>query len=177
MGDTLTLQQLIGTACIVTGVYILVSIHSKKRAKETEHKKGVLFTLGGVILLSLGLIAEKLTLSYMDRGAYYIWGFGSQVFFTVLIALPYLKRTALAVISVTQYIQISAIGVLNAIGGALYIAILTKTNNISLTISLTAFVLPLTTLASFIILRERDHPVRTFSALTLGTAGVILCSL
>lgn len=73
--------------------------------------------------------------------------------------------------------NIAAFGSLNAIAGSLYIAVLTKTDNISLTVSLTAFVMLLTTVASFIILRERDHPVRTFIAITLGTVGVILCSL
>ena len=80
---------------------------------------------------------------------YFIFGISSQALFVTMLASRDLTKKVRAKVRRSDIRAISVVSVLSALSGFLYLYTLNTANNISLIISLSSFVLPLTALASY----------------------------
>lgn len=68
-------------------------------------------------------------------------------------------------------------GLANATVGILYVIAIVNSNNISLVTAVTAIALPLTALAAYAILKERESQRLLWIGLTIGFLGLLVSAL
>jgi len=174
LSEKLSATQLIGVAFIL-GAAVLSAYAAKTRKSSHKIQPGTTrLVIVAAAILSIGLIAEKAAIGHMDIGAYFIFGFGSQAIFTTLIALKDANKEVRAAISRSDIRNNVIVGMVSAVSGFLYLYTLNAANNISLIISLSSFVLPLTALASYWLLHEREDQKRLWASIFLGTIGLCI---
>jgi uncharacterized membrane protein len=174
LSEKLSATQLIGVGFILGAAVLSAYAARSKTAARTIQPGTTRLVIIAAAILSIGLIAEKATIGHMDIGAYFIFGFGSQALFTTLIALKDTDKKLLATLSRSDLRNNIIVGMLSAVAGFLYLYTLNAANNISLIISLTSFVLPLTALASYWVLHEREDQKRLWGSIFLGMVGLCI---
>ena len=181
LGEGLTANQLIGAACILASGIIAVWAPAKahRHGKSThEHLlKGVFFTLASALFLGIGVVVEKAAIQYMDIGAFFIYGFGMQSLWLVLLALWDWHKQPGVQLSRQLVKESVLLGMVVAGIGVSYFAALHGANNVSLIAALTATVLPLTAIAAHFILKERDDDKLLWIAISLAITGVVVTAL
>jgi drug/metabolite transporter (DMT)-like permease len=181
LGEGLTVNQLIGAACILASGIIAVWAPAKahRHGKSTnEHLlKGVFFTLASALFLGIGVVVEKAAIQYMDIGAFFIYGFGMQSLWLVLLALWDWHKHPGVQLSRQLVKESVLLGMVVAGIGVSYFAALRGANNVSLIAALTATVLPITAIAAHFILKERDDDKLLWIAISLAIAGVVVTAL
>lgn len=177
LGEILSVTQLIGVAFII-GAAVLSAFAARAKGRTHKIQPGTTqLVIVAAAILSMGLIAEKAALGHMDIGAYFIFGIGSQAIFATLIALKDVNKKVLATISHSDLRNNIVVGVVSAIAGFLYLYTVSAANNISLIVSLNSFVLPLTALASYWLLHEREDQKRLWGSIALGIVGLCITVL
>lgn len=177
LGEMLSALQLIGVAFIL-GAAVLAAFAAKAKARAQVIQPGTIqLVIVASIILSVGLLAEKAALGYMDVGAYFIFGIGSQALFVSLIALKDLNKKVWKAISHSDIRNNVVVGVLSALGGFSYLYTVNTANNIPLVVSLNSFVLPLTALGSYWLLHEREDQKKLWASIALGVVGVCIAAL
>jgi drug/metabolite transporter (DMT)-like permease len=182
LGERLSFVQIIGGVLLLVAAYIAITApQGADKALHTHIKpQAFVVALLSALALGIGLVIEKATLHYMDNGAYYIFGFGTQTIALLAIASISVSGRIVPTIKLVKPLEIrrsTIMGILSALAGFAYIYSLQKSNNISLISTLTAFTLPLTLVGSFLILHERENKLRMVFASALGVVGLIITSL
>jgi drug/metabolite transporter (DMT)-like permease len=177
LGEMLTIQQLIGVAFII-GAAVLSAFAAKSKNRTRAIEPGtVKLVIIAALIMSIGMIAERTTLKYMDNGAYYIFGIGSQLFFVTLIALKDMNKRVWRAITRSDIRNNIVVGAVSILSGISYLYTVKAANNISLVVSLNSFVLPLTALGSYWLLREREDQRKLWGSIALGMLGVCITAL
>lgn len=177
LSETLNVTQLIGV-CFILAAAVLSAFAAKSRAGAHKVRPGTTrLVIIAAAILSMGLIAEKAALGHMDIGAYFIFGIGSQAIFATLIALKDVNNKVRSTISHSDIRNNVVVGMVSGIAGFLYLYTVNAANNISLIVSLNSFVLPLTALASYWLLHEREDQKRLWGSIALGTVGLIITAI
>lgn len=177
LGEVLTLTQFIGASFII-GAAVLSAFAAKSKHRTQLIQPGtVKLVIVAAIILSIGLLAEKAALGHMDIGAYFIFGIFSQTLFVIIIGSRDFNKKVRAKISHVDIRSIAIVSVLSAFSGFLYLYTLNTANNISLIISLSSFVLPLTALASYWLLHERGNQKLLWTSIALGVVGICITAL
>jgi len=177
LGEVLTFTQLIGATFII-GAAVLSAFAARSKVRAQTIQPGtVKLVIIAAIVLSIGLLAEKAALGHMDIGAYFIFGIGSQALFVTMIASRDFTKKVRKQITRSDIRNIAVVSVLSAFSGFLYLYTLNTANNISLIISLSSFVLPLTALASYWLLHERGNQKVLWGSIALGVIGICVTAL
>lgn len=177
LGERLTLVQGMGCVFILGAAYLIAHTVHQHKKRNADKTTGIWLTLLGSVIMAIGLVFEKAALGHMDTGAYYIYGFSAQVIVICILAAPYVTRTLVNSLTISDLRNYAAIGVTTALTGMAYLTALTKADNISRIGTLAAFSLPLTALMSYWLLHERDHAKQVFIAVGLGLVGAIITAL
>jgi drug/metabolite transporter (DMT)-like permease len=168
--EAFTGVQFFGMLLLLIGA-ILVATRGFSRKTWQFDKHSILLALASVAL-GIGLAAEKASLSYMSPSAYMIFGWGIQIIFMVLLA--YKDWHVIPAINKTEWLDIFKVGLARAghvIGFFLSVAL---SRNVALIASLSSFRVPLVFIASFLILKERDHLSRKMIGVIIATIGLLL---
>ncbi len=174
LSETLSTTQLIGVSFIIAAA-VLSAFAAKARAGGRKVQPGTTrLVIIAAVILSMGLIAEKAALGHMDIGAYFIFGIGSQAIFATLIALKDVNKKVLVTVSHSDIRNNIVVGMVSGIAGFLYLYTVRAADNISLIVSLNSFVLPLTALASYWLLHEREDQKRLWGSIALGVIGLCI---
>lgn len=177
LGEVLTATQFIGASFII-GAAVLSAFAARSKVRAQTIQPGtVRLVIVAAIILSTGLLAEKAALGHMDIGAYFIFGISSQALFVTMLASRDLTKKVRAKIRRSDIRAISVVSVLSAFSGFLYLYTLNTADNISLIISLSSFVLPLTALASYWLLNERANQKVLWASIALGVIGICITAL
>lgn len=177
LGETLSVTQFIGVSFII-GAAVLSAFAAKSKTRVHAIEPGTIkLVIISAAILSVGMIAEKASLAYMDIGAYFIFGIGSQVIFVSLIALKDMNKKVRKAMSRSDLRNNVVIGMLSVLGGISYLYTVNAANNISLIVSLNSFVLPLTALGSYWLLHEREDQRKLWASIALGMVGVFITAL
>lgn len=181
LSEKLSPLQVIGAAIVLgsalLAIWAPVRAH-RKGTKPIQHfKKGVLLTAGSAVAMSIGLVAERATMQYMDLGGYFIVGFMAQGIGAAAIALPQLVRYPLRTIPRTVVRRSALFGILSCGVGFSYLYALSAAGNISLITALKAFGLPLVAIAAHCFLGERDNNKLLWAAILIGVCGVIITAM
>lgn len=176
LGEKLNSIQIAGGILLLFASYIAISApeDSKSQLKKHASKKAIIIALLAALFLGIGLVAEKAALRHMDVGAYFIVGFLTQTLALLIITLKDLNKHSLKIIKKADIKSSSVMGLLSAIVGFSYIASIKLSNNVSLITLLSAFILPLTVVAAYIFLRERENMARLWLATIIGTIGLVI---
>ena len=175
LGETLSIMQIIGAAFII-GAAVLSAFAARAR-KHTVQPGTTKLVLIASLIMGAGLLAEKAALGHMDLGAYYIFGIGSQALFVTLIASRDLNKKVWRAITRSDIRNNIVVGMLGIMGGFSYLYTVNTVNNIPLIVSLNSFVLPLTALASYWVLHEREDQRKLWTSIALGVVGVCITAL
>lgn len=177
LGETLNVSQLVGVGFII-GAAVLSAYAAKTRKAKTAVPAGTTeLVIISAVILSVGLIAEKAALGHMDVGAYFIFGIGAQAISVMLLALKDMNKKIWATVTHSDIRNNVVVGMVSGIAGFLYLYTVNAANNISLIISLSSFVLPLTALASYWLLHEREDQKRLWASIALGVVGICITAL
>lgn len=177
LGEKLNLPQIFGISLILTGA-VLSAFAARAKAKKKLIEPGTVeMVLLATFILAVGLVSEKAALGHMDIGAYFMFGFGAQTLFASIIAAKDVKKDMIQSINWSDLRNIIVFGVCNALAGYAYIYTVRTANNISLVVSLNSFVLPLTALASYWLLHEREDMRKLWVAIGLGVVGILVTAL
>ena len=175
LGERLTWLQLGGGLLTMTSVLLVAGFQKRKRSVALH--PAVIIALSATIVLSLGLIAEKAALDYMSLGAYFIFGIAAQTIVLQLFAANEYRRGILARMTPKETLSLFTLGIGSALAGISYITAIKQSDNISLIIILTAFVLPLSAAAGYWVLKERQGGKKLWFAIALGVLGIIITTL
>lgn len=177
LGETLNVSQLVGVGFII-GAAVLSAYAAKTRKAKAAVPAGTTeLVIISAVILSVGLIAEKAALGHMDVGAYFIFGIGAQAISVMLLALKDMNKKIWATVTHSDIRNNVVVGMVSGIAGFLYLYTVNAANNISLIISLSSFVLPLTALASYWLLHEREDQKRLWASIALGVVGICITAL
>lgn len=179
------LKEGLGVFQVLGGLLILVAaflaIRAPVKAQRQLHKHvaapAVILTLLAALTMGIGLVAEKAALRHMDMGAYFIFGYGVQTLCVVLLAAKDVSRSALRAFKAYDFKRSLGMGVLSATTGFFYIAAIVNSDNISLITALGAFTLPLTVLAAYLFLRERDEMKLLIGGVAVGFLGLLVSAI
>jgi drug/metabolite transporter (DMT)-like permease len=177
LGETLSVTQFIGVSLIISAAVLSAFAAKSKSRAHTIEPGTIKLVIIAAAILSIGMIAEKASLAYMDIGAYFIFGIGSQMLFVTLIALKDTNKKVRKAISRSDLRNNVVIGMLSVLGGISYLYTVNAANNISLIVALNSFVLPLTALGSYWLLHEREDQRKLWGSIALGMIGVCITAL
>jgi len=177
--ETLNVPQIIGGVLLLAAAVIATQtpVAQPGDKPRASRKPAIILAVLSAFGLGAGLVVEKAALHYMDIGAYFIFGFGTQTIALMLLALRDVKKGVFSKIRPRDVRRSFIMGVISVVVGFLYIFVIKRSNNVSLITALEAFGLPLIVLASYIILKERENTKRLFAAAALGCIGIIVTAL
>lgn len=179
LGEKLTHLQLAGGLLLLVAAYIAIQAPQSNERELHRHaeKKAIIITVLAALAIGIGLVTEKAALQYMDLGAYFIFGFGTQTLALLILAAKDLKKHKISSIKNSEMRQILFMGVLSVTVGITYIGALRLSNNISLIAALSPISLPLMVLASYFFLHERENMKKMWLATVLSLIGLVIVSL
>ena len=168
--EGLTTLQYIGMAFLVIGA-IVVSAKGFTTKTFRFDSYTLLATLSGVAL-GFALVAERSAIKLGGLAVYFLVGWGIQALIQFLIAWP--ERQQLKSLPGKEMKQIALMGILR-FGQLFTFLVATKlAGNLALLSSLTTFKVVLVFVASFYILKEKDHLWRKVIGCILATVGLLL---
>lgn len=175
LGEVLSNMQIVGASFIIGAA--VMAAYAAKTKKHTVQPGTVQLVLVASAILAIGLLAEKAALAHMDMGAYFIFGIGSQAVFVTLIALKDMNKKLWKTVTHSDIRNNVVVGMISMIAGFSYLYTVSVADNIPLVYSLNSFVLPLTALASYWLLHEREDQKKLWAAIALGVIGVCITVL
>lgn len=172
--ETLTGQQLIGAAVILLAA-LLVTLPQMK-SHMVHNRTALVYAIVAVVMIGIGFVFERYLMTRMDFGAYLIFGWGAQVVWGVLLALP--ERRSYKILfdpkirgKLLGFSLSSALRGL-CIGGALYLS-----GNVSVVMASASFLTVLVVVAAYFILKEKEWLWLKLGAAALGVTGLLLINL
>lgn len=176
LNEKLSNPQIIGSLFLIVGAVIAANSGDSKKQKF-NFTSGVTLTALSAVILGLGLVAEKAAIDRMSLSAYFIFGYGAQTLSLVIISIKQL--TTLKISSISKYDLNGAfiLGALSGLAGFFYLYALNKADNIGQVISASTFQLPLSVIAGYIILKEKDNIKRLSIASIIAFIGLIINTL
>lgn len=179
LSEKLNVYQIVGALLLLCAALIAVRapLNNQQALHQKVSRKAVILALLSALAIGIGLIAEKASLHYMNIGAYFIFGYATQVIAVLVLAAPDISRSSIKLIKRNDMKLSLAMGSLSAFIGFFYIFAINKSNNISLITALSAFTLPLVVLSSYIFLKEKENLKILWLATGLGCLGLMITAL
>lgn len=170
--EGLTLQQAIGAFVLMTGIWLIMSIHLRKYEKN-RWLIGLALSIVAAVFFGFATTTEKHLLNNMPLPVYILFGWGFQWLAAMVLSLvnkykwrnliksPVLKSVLLA-------------GLVRAIAGFLFILALVKSNNVSIIAVLSGVKAIFVVILADFILKERKYVVKKIQAALLVSTGVAI---
>jgi len=179
LAEGLNVWQVLGGLLILAAAFLAIRAPIKAQQQLHKHASApaVVLTLLAALTMGIGLVAEKAALRHMDMGAYFIFGYGTQTLSILALAAKDISRPALKAFRLYDFKRSLGMGILSATTGFFYIAAIVNSDNISLITALGAFTLPLTVLAAYLFLRERDELKLVLGGVAVGFLGLIISAI
>lgn len=168
--ETFTAKQFVGTLLLVIGAIMVAIKNVRSKAWKLDRYSWELILLS--IFFGIGLAAEKASLGQMSLYAYFIIGWGMQIAVTGWFARKELHL--IPKISTPEWMELTKLGLVRCGQVFGYIFSLSISNNIPLIASVTSFRIPLVFIASYFLLKERDHLPRKVAGVVIATIGLLL---
>lgn len=170
LGEGLSMLQIAGGLLLILGA--ILAAQSLDKSKPST-RKGIAYATIGTIALGLGAVTESSLLNDIDLGAYFIVGWGAQVAANGVLAFRDLRAFGIRNIPKKEIIESSKIGVIILGVGFTFLYLI---SNVSIGIVglASAFVLPLSALAGYVFLGERQLNWQIKAGLILGFVGLII---
>lgn len=174
LNEGLSGRQLIG-AGIILAAALLVTIPQFK-AHIRSNRTALLCAFAAVILLGLGFVFERYMLTRMDFGAYIVFGWGLQMVWGVIFALP--ERKSYKILKDPK-IRSHLLGysLSSTFRGLCIVGALYLSGNVSVVMASASFLTVLVVVAAYFILREKDWLLLKLGAAALGVTGLVLINI
>jgi drug/metabolite transporter (DMT)-like permease len=171
--ESLKTQQFIGVGLLIfSGIIASFSqLHKHNRVGIN----GILICLLSAAVLGIAIAYESFMLSRIDFGTYLIYGWGSQIIWSLILAgrelkkLPQLLRKDLK----TRQILFTW-GSVSALRSVAFILALKMSGSASIISAATDFLSVTVVIAAYIFLKERQHMVYKLIAVVIGITGLFL---
>lgn len=172
--EGLTGQQLIGVAIILVAA-LLVTLPQLKHHMR-NNPRALACAVTAVVLLGLGFVYERYMLTRMDFGAYIVIGWGLQMVWGVLFALPERKSYKILFDPKIQG-KLWAYSLSSTFRGLCIVGALYLSGNVSVVMASASFLTVLVVVAAYFILKEREWLWLKLGAASLGVVGLLLINL
>lgn len=175
LGEELTVVQWAGAALVFAGVLSvqLISKVTKIRKKKVAIHIGLVLATALALLYGIGITTEKYLLDRMGMSTYVIYGWGSQLLMSLLIALLMWKQFSLPK-TAKYYIYSFRYGLLLGASGLLYVFTQVQNNSASLTVIGSSSKVALTVFLAYLLLNEREHVLLKSLGIALSGIGMWL---
>lgn len=176
LGEGLTTQQFVGGGILLVAALLAIWAPTKTRLGDFKRisTRTLLIAIGSALLLSIGLVTEKKLLEYTDIGGIFLVSWPIQTLGMLLLAIKDVKRSTLQKLNASELRNSALIGLANGLNGVLYIYAIYHADNISLVTILGTVSFPLTILAAYIFLREREHHRIMWLSLGIALVGLLI---
>lgn len=173
--ETLKGPQWFGVGLLVSSGILAASSQLKKHNRANSN--GILMCVLSAATFGVAIAYERFMLTRIDLGAYLIYGWGSQIIWSVIIAGKEMKN----IVNLfnkdggtrkTLFIW----GSVNAFKAIVFIIAL-KNSSASLIGSATNFMSVAVVIAAYFYLNERQHMVYKWTAAVIGVIGLLLIAM
>lgn len=171
--ESLTGNQTLGAVLMFISALLAIKASSGHRTEKIQSLRPIVIAAVGAFLFGASLVIEKAALGRMDIGAYLIFGWGAQTITMLLLAFKDANRHTVRAFGLKEVKWSAFMGWFNGAAGALYIAALVKSNNISLITAIAAIALPLIAIGAYLILKERENLRLLWASVILSTVGLV----
>ncbi len=175
LGEQLTHIQWMGAVLVFAGVLSvqLISKVTKKKKKKTAIHVGLALALVLAFLYGVGITTEKYLLDRMGMSTYVVYGWGSQLLMSIIIALLLRKQFSLPK-SNKYYVYSIRYGMLLGAAGLLYVFTQIQNNSASLTVIGSSSKVALTVILAYFLLNEKEHVLLKSLGIILSGTGMWL---
>lgn len=167
--------QLVGIVALIASGIVAVWPDLRKRSRS--NRLGIIAALASVALLGFGIVVDKLALNASELGTYFLYSWGIQTIFIVLISYKYLKSFP-AFLKHSPQMRLVYLyggsGVLRSLSFSMAIFLAASP---SLVNAASAFVTTTILLAAYWVLRERDNMSYKIAGAVLGLAGLLIVAI
>ncbi len=174
LNEGLTGQQLVGAAIILLAA-LLVTLPQLKHHMR-NNPRALTCAIVAVILLGLGFVYERYMLTRMGFGAYIVIGWGFQMVWSVLFALPERKSYKILLDPKIRF-KLWSYSLSSTFRGLCMVGALYLSSNVSVVMASASFLTVLVVVAAYFILKEKQWLWLKLGAATLGMIGLILINL
>jgi drug/metabolite transporter (DMT)-like permease len=176
LSEGLSFVQLIGAAVLLLAAILVIWAPARNIAtlQRKVHFQAVILTLLAATMSGISLVTEKGILGHMQPGGVLIVGWGSQTIAMLLLALKDANRQNLHRFGINEIKWSTLLGLAAGTSGVFYVYALSRSDNISLIISLTAITLPLIALGARLLLKERENEKILWTSLLISFLGLLL---
>lgn len=179
LGEGLTFVQFVGGGILLIAAFIAIWAPAKTKAGDFEHLQvsTIVIAISAALLLAIGLVTEKALLAHTQIGGIFLISWTAQALGIALLALKDVSRQSLAAFRGEELYTATALGISNGLQGVLYIYTIFHADNISLVTLIGTASMPLTVLAAYVFLHEREHHTLLWLSVGISTIGLLLLAL
>lgn len=174
LNETLNTQQLAGAIIIILSAFLATLPRILHR--HITKTEGIYIAVLSVSLLGLAIVFERWMLTRMDFGAYLVYGWGAQTFWSVAFALADRQRLNI-LFTKRNFKPVLWYGLANTFKGICFVGALKLSDNASLVSAAVSFMAVTVVLAAYVFLKEREYLVFKIIAAIVGTIGLIILNI
>ncbi|MGH7158133.1 MAG: EamA family transporter [Candidatus Saccharimonadales bacterium] len=172
--EKLTGQQLVGAGVILLAT-LVVTLPQLKHHMQFN-RRAMACAGVAVVMIGLGFVFERYMLTRMDFGAYIVIGWGLQMLWGVLFALP--ERKSYKILFEPQIrAKLWTYSLSSTFRGLCIVGALYLSGNVSVVMASASFLTVLVVIAAYFILKEKEWLWLKLGAATLGFIGLLLINI
>lgn len=171
--ESLNPSQLFGISLLILSGLIAASSQLSKHKRVSIN--GIFICLLGAAVIGIAITYERFMLSRIDFGAYLIYGWGSQIIWSAILAVKELKKLPkLFNKDAKQRHILIAWGTVSVLSSITFISSLKISGSASIISAATNFMSVAVVITAYFFLKERQHIIQKLFAVVLGVAGLLL---
>ncbi len=170
--ESLNLEQCLGVGLLIASGILAAFAQLKKHNRASTN--GILFCILSAAVLGVAVAYERFMLNRIDFGAYLIYGWGSQIIWAALLAGKELKKFPKLLQKSAEIKKILFFwGTTSALKSVAFIMVLKISGSASLISAASNFLSVAVVVAAYFYLKERQHMLHKWIAVTIGIAGLL----
>lgn len=171
--ESLKMSQFLGIGLLILSG--LVATFSQLKKHNHISTNSILICLLSAIVLGVAVAYERFMLNRIDFGAYLIFGWGSQIIWSAILAGKELKKLPkLFNKTAEKRKELIVWGVANTLKSVAFILALKISGSASVISAASDFMSIVVIIAAYFYLRERQHMIHKWLAAGIGIAGLLL---
>lgn len=172
LNESLTTHQYAGILLLIFSG-LLVALPQLRKNNET-HTYGILLCLLSTAVLGTAVAYERFMLTRIDLGAYFIYGWGSQIFWMAILARKELKNLPLLFKETPTRKLTFGYGLTNVLKSASFILALKLSGSAAVVGAATNFMSVTVIISAYIFLAERKNLIIKLTSAIIGILGLFL---
>lgn len=173
LGESLNELQFFGVGLLILSGCIAASSQLNKHNRVSIN--GIFICLLCAAVLGIAITYERFMLNRIDFGAYLIYGWGSQIIWSAILAGKELRKLPKLFDKDAKKRQTLIVwGMASVLSSVAFISSLKISGSASIISAATDFMSVAIVIAAYFFLKERQHMVHKWLAVTLGIAGLLL---